>query len=395
MTFLLLTLLLWFNGTPAHASEKFHQVEALPNETALKLLQRYNLEQYQCNIDQFSKLNDVNPEALLVQGNKYFIPVLLYDYDGKSIRSTLGIKDWEQAVRIKKFNDAMLQQKLRRQTIVDSRILWVPYHELNCIGARPIVGKPTSRIVESNISGTRRFPIFGPDYEKVPLVDNKLRGKVYYIVGGHGGPDSGAVGKKGNKTLCEDEYAYDVCLRLARKLLEHGATPYMIIRDPDDGIRDGKYLDCDRDEYCWGNYQVPRSQKNRLFQRSNAINELYEKNRKAGVTEQYVITIHVDSRQKGERTDVFFYHHPDSKEGKICAEKIQKALAKKYARYRKYGSYQGTVSGRNLHMLREVKPTSVFIELGNIRNPYDQLRFILKSNRQYLADWIFEGILQF
>jgi N-acetylmuramoyl-L-alanine amidase len=46
-------------------------------------------------------------------------------------------------------------------------------------------------------------------------------------------------------------------------------------------------------------------------------------------------------------------------------------------------------------MLREIKPVGVFIELGNIRNPYDQLRFILKSNRQYLADWIFEGILQF
>ena len=42
----------------------------------------------------------------------------------------------------------------------------------------------------------------------------------------------------------------------------------MITRDPDDGLRSGEYLDCDTDEYCWGDYKIPRSQKARLFQRS-------------------------------------------------------------------------------------------------------------------------------
>ena len=51
----------------------------------------------------------------------------------------------------------------------------------------------------------------------------------------------------------------------------------MITRDPNDGIRTGKYLKCDVDEVVWGNEKILRSQKPRLFQRSDIINNLYEK----------------------------------------------------------------------------------------------------------------------
>jgi len=180
---------------------------------------------------------------------------------------------------------------------------------------------------------------------------------------------------------------------MVRNLLEHGAIAYMITRDPDDGLREGKYLKCDVDEYCWGNQKIPISQKKRLFQRSNSINKLYEKHLKQGITDQTVITVHIDSRSKNARTDVFFYHYPGSKDGKKLAKSMQKALAAKYKKYRKSGAYSGTVSARDLHMLREVKPTTVYIELGNIRNPTDQTRFILENNRQALANWLFEGLL--
>ncbi len=378
------------------ATDKFHQVIAQQEETPLSLLQKYDLDKYECNISQFKSLNQLKTgENKLVPSRKYFLPIILFDYDGKSIRSTLNISEWEQAVRIKKYNDMLLKEKLRSQNIVDSRILWVPYHELYCLNDKPAIGQKTFDVVPSNVKGTRRFPIFGSKYESVPKESDSMKGKVFYIVSGHGGPDVGAIGKKGNTRLCEDEYAYDVCLRLTRNLLAHGATAYMIIRDPNDGIRDEKYLKMDYDEYCWGNYTIPRSQKMRLRQRAQAINTLSEKHQKQGVTEQYVITIHLDSRNLGERTDVFFYHHPSSDEGRQCAEIIHSTLAEKYGKYRKYGSYTGTVSARDLHMLREVKPTSVFIELGNIRNKYDQLRFILTKNRQYLADWIAEGLKKF
>ena len=64
----------------------------------------------------------------------------------------------------------------------------------------------------------------------------------------------------------------------------------------------------------------------------------------------------------------------------------------KYRRYRKNGNYHGTLSGRDLHMLREVKPNAVFIELGNIRNSYDQQRFLKVTNREALAKWMYEAL---
>jgi N-acetylmuramoyl-L-alanine amidase len=167
----------------------------------------------------------------------------------------------------------------------------------------------------------------------------------------------------------------------------------MIIRDKNDGLRSGKYLGQDNDEYCWGNYRIPRSQKKRLHQRSSAVNTLFDKHKKQGIKEQYCVVIHIDSRSTGENTDVFFYHFPGSKAGRKLAKNIHRTFKNKYRIYRKDGRYHGTVTPRDLHMLREPKPTSVFIELGNIRNRNDQKRIVVESNREALAKWLYEGLI--
>ena len=58
-------------------------------------------------------------------------------------------------------------------------------------------------------------------------------------------------------------------------------------------------------------------------------------------------------------------------------------------------TYHGTVTGRDLHMLRETKPLSLYVELGNIRNGADQQRILKPANREALANWLFEGISTF
>jgi N-acetylmuramoyl-L-alanine amidase len=65
----------------------------------------------------------------------------------------------------------------------------------------------------------------------------------------------------------------------------------------------------------------------------------------------------------------------------------------KYAIHRKTGEYHGVVETRDLHMLREMKLPSVFIELGNINNSFDRKRILQPNNRQLLAEWMTEGIL--
>ena len=238
------------------------------------------------------------------------------------------------------------------------------------------------------------YPIFGKDYAYVPLEGQQLKNKVFYLIAGHGGPDPGALATRAGKRLCEDEYAYDVTLRLCRKLIAHGAIAFMITRDANDGIRNEQILDCDYDEMTWGEKTIPNDQKARLAQRIDIVNELFETYANQGVQEQMLIEIHVDSRSHHQRTDVFFYHHSASTDGKAVADNLPLTLKDKYRRYRSGNDYTGTTSGRDLFTLRSAKPVSVYIELANIRNVTDQQRLVLPRNRQLLAEWLFEGLLK-
>ncbi len=373
---------------------QYHKVKAMPGDGIYSLLRRYELDKHSCNFDRFYDLNKLKKNAPLKVGQPYFLPILVYTFNGKTIRSSIGRDNWELAIQIQEYNERMLTERLRDESFKKDKILWVPYHMLNCPSANLDIPAPVDKDPElsSTPSGDRKFPIFGDKYAYTPLKSNSLKGKVYYIVSGHGGPDPGAMGKRGNYTLCEDEYAYDVALRLCRHLIANGATAYMILRDPDDGIRDEKYLKCDTDEVLWGEVEMNRSQKTRLFQRSDIINELYEKHRQQGVTFQRAIIVHVDSRSKRERTDLFFYHKSGDSDGKKLASNMHKTVKQKYKQFREGGHYYGTVSSRDLHMLRELVPVSVYIELANIRNTFDQQRIVEQFNRQYLADWFFEGL---
>ena len=102
--------------------------------------------------------------------------------------------------------------------------------------------------------------------------------------------------------------------------------------------------------------------------------------------------IHVDSRSKRQQTDLFFYYHGSSSSSKSLALQLHKTFKRKYKQHRASGQYYGTVTPRDLHMLRETKPKSVYVELGNIRNSFDQKRIVLESNRRALSKWLFEGL---
>lgn len=368
----------------AQKKKEYIKAVAQKGDGIYVLLGRYHLDRSECALNHFCKINGLKRTSSLKLGRTYKLPIYKYRYNQKSIRSTANIKEWKHAKQIERYNDLMVEvgkkaSDFRRGT----RELWVPYHLKYC-------ATDVAQFVPKN----RNFPIFGKKYANVPLKDQKLAGAVYYIVAGHGGPDPGAMAKYKGKNLCEDEYAYDISLRLARNLVEHGAIVYFIIRDKNDGIRNTEYLTPDMDERCWPNEVIPVAQKPRLEQRSKTINELYDQNRRRGIEYQRMIEIHVDSRVKSKRIDLFFYHYPTSQTGKALASKLHQTMKKKYAINRKSGEYYGTVTPRDLHMLREVKPIPVFIEVGNIQNPNDQKRILYASNRQALADWLEEGLLK-
>lgn len=232
-------------------------------------------------------------------------------------------------------------------------------------------------------------PLFGKKLARYTVTSNELNGACFYLVGGHGGPDPGAIGVYHGKQLHEDEYAYDIILRLARNLLTRGAKVHIIIQDAKDGIRDDKCLANSSRETCMGS-PIPLNQVERLKQRCDKINSLYTKDRESY---KRAVFIHVDSRGKGQQTDVFFYHCPGSKLGERLANTVHKTFDKKYDKHQPNRGFNGTVSERSLYVLRNAAPVSVFLELGNIQNKRDQQRLVLSDNRQALANWVCEGLI--
>ena len=421
MTFLLrlLPLICLLAGSTLHA--EYLTVRAQRGDGIYSLLRRYRLVEYGCNIDEFKRINGLTHSSKLFEGRTYKLPVEVYTYNGSSIRSTTGHDDWDRAIAIRDYNNAMLEDQLRAASYQQDRQLYVPYHIDHCSEYTPDEPVAETRAVQeaiaealngprrvdipgdrelipvpeqTTVSGPRTFSIFGRDYAEVPLIDRSLAGKVFYIVSGHGGPDPGAVGRRGGYLLAEDEYAYDVALRLCRNILQHGGTPYMIVRDEDDGIRDEQFLRPDRDETVWGGDRLPRNQKARLFQRSDIVNALYKENFEKGVVDQTMIAIHVDSRHRGQRIDVFLYYRENDPVSEVKAQRVQKTLKAKYDQYQPGRGYEGSVTSRDLHMLRETLPSAVYIELANIANSADQQRIINPRNRQLLADWLLLGLIE-
>ncbi|WP_242202430.1 N-acetylmuramoyl-L-alanine amidase family protein [Aestuariivivens insulae] len=250
-----------------------------------------------------------------------------------------------------------------------------------------IPSKPLDSLTFNKIN----YPLFGEQHSTFEQESSILDGAIYYLISGHGGPDPGAITSYNNKTISEDEYAYDVTLRLAKFLLANGAKVYIIIKDENDGIRDQRILEMDDDEVCYLKKRIPLNQTLRLRQRTRAVNTLYMKHK--GAYQRLIVT-HVDSRNVNKNIDVFFYHHKNSKSGKRLATNIYESFKEKYAEHQPNREYAGSVSPRHLYLIRNTFPPMVYIELGNIKNGKDQKRILDYGNRQALAHWIFNGLLK-
>ncbi len=336
------------------------------------------------NTESLQWFRENNADALTRSGGlsmsrQYRLPIILRSYNGKSIRSSIGNNDFDYAKSLESYNLRLWRHGVKSEDFRISRKLWVPLLNFKGIKQDELI--------------TKDYPIFGEQYKQVAEQDHLLKGQVYYLVSGHGGPDPGAIGSKAGHKLSEDEYAYDVTLRLARNLIEHGALVYIIVRDPDDGIRDERYLNNNNQEFYLGGDTISHLQRPRLQQRVDIINSLYAKNAKIAAS-QKAITIHVDSRITNKRIDIFFYHNESSDEGKRTARILLETIETKYKIAQPNRGYEGTISSRELFMLKKTHPVCIYIELGNIQNPRDQLRIVEPDNREAVANWLCDGLIE-
>ena len=122
------------------ASSENVLVEVKKGDGIYSVLRRYDLHQNSCNLDSFLSLNHLGPTEFLVLGRKYKLPIAIYKFDGNTIRSTVGIDDFDKAVRIQKFNEVLVKEKIKGANYKDDKLLWVPYHELFCMGETNRIG---------------------------------------------------------------------------------------------------------------------------------------------------------------------------------------------------------------------------------------------------------------
>ncbi|GMQ80805.1 MAG: N-acetylmuramoyl-L-alanine amidase [Rhodothermia bacterium] len=280
---------------------------------------------------------------------------------------------------------------LSRNGITPTKAVLAEFRDLNA--DKLINGSGLRRGVAYSLPSTvvtKTYEIFGDEFKTVTIKSNTLKGVVYYILGGHGGRDPGAIGRRNGKFLYEDEYAYDVSLRLARGLIAEGATVYILNRD-DEGIRNLEYFPADHDEKHLGGKYIGNSQRDRLRQRVKDINRLAARHRNARL--QRVVELHVDSYRSTKQVDVDFYYN--SRQGLELAKTLRKTIGQQYSLIRPDRGYRGRLKkGSYLYMLRNTVPVTALIELGNINHKGDQLRIIQWDNRQFIADWLTLGFIE-
>ena len=137
--------------------------------------------------------------------------------------------------------------------------------------------------------------------------------------------------------------------------------------------------------------EIPRSQVKRLQQGCDEINALSNKSKSAY---QRAVFIHLDSRSVKQQVDVFFYYNETSAAGRKLANTMRTTFREHYQKFQPGRGFTGTVSHRNLYVLANTKPVSLFAELGNIQNNDNQTRRFLDSgNRDALAKWMCRGFI--
>ena len=269
--------------------------------------------------------------------------------------------------------------------------------------AKQIASVKQTNPVKQTTLKTGLEPLFGEKFAQYEIVSDRLKGACFFLVSGHGGPDPGAVAKVGNIELHEDEYAYDIMLRLALNLLKEGATVHIITQDAKDGIRDDKYLSNTNDRETYMGEKIHQGYKEkdallRLKQQSDKVNSLSKKSR---AKYQRAVFIHLDSRSSNDplhrkSIDMYFYYWTGSVKGKQLANTLKETISASYKKVQpEREDYKGPTKERDLYVLRNIKPVAVFAELGNIQNEgRDRQRILDSNNRQAIANWLRDGLIK-
>lgn len=218
-----------------------------------------------------------------------------------------------------------------------------------------------------------------------------LYGTVVVIDPGHGGQDPGSHGRFGKDDVWEDEYTYDVALRIRNLVRREKGVAFLTIEDPNQKIpRDwppSQVFPSDRNELFSLDRSGVRARTVGMRRRlafANAIKRRYPRHRVV------FLAIHFDV--VGKRTDIAGVQVIAARRN--CS--LSRALIESFdERMRKERPFQVIGKGaRNLYVLNGGNSIQekVLIELGNFNNPADVWRIRNPEVRQDYARRIVKAL---
>ena len=105
------------------------KVNPKSGDGAEKLLQRYDLVPLQQYLTSFNELNQ-GVKALNLS-KEYILPIKIIPYNGKNIRLSLGINDYDLALKIQHYNEKMVSKGIKSKNMKNDKQIWVPIYMLD------------------------------------------------------------------------------------------------------------------------------------------------------------------------------------------------------------------------------------------------------------------------
>lgn len=220
---------------------------------------------------------------------------------------------------------------------------------------------------------------------------------------GHGGRDPGAIvsnkdGVDRAVHVVEDEYVYDIAMRLYKKLKMEGAKVELTVISPNHHIRENlratitfvhEQNEVYNDEATnrKNSFSVRPASAN-INQRARIANRFF-KGAQKGKT--LFISIHADNSPNRPKGPLVIYHE---RKGKIDSR--SRAFAKVMQKTLDHPGLASQIGGRNLAVLRNnTAHAEILVEIRNVHDQGEAWALRFHSRREEDADRIFQGVLNY
>ncbi|UPA16472.1 LysM peptidoglycan-binding domain-containing protein [Borrelia coriaceae] len=223
-----------------------------------------------------------------------------------------------------------------------------------------------------------------------PVKNNNLKNKLIIIDPGHGGLDPGAIvkardGLNNEIFVVEDEYVYDIALRLYVYLKEYGGNVELTILSPEHLIRDSLsanntfvnvknevYNDYDLNKTDTVDSWINGAQEG-LRKRLTVVNKFIKKYKNVKEDDILYISLHSDNSVGAPRCMGFYYQSEEGKGFDAHSKSIIEKMTKDFKR-------TPYVKGQNLYVLKNnVVKTKLLVEIRNLA--FDEEAWAIRSSK--------------